>query len=180
MAGQAGYGVFGLAGWRFMMICVGLPPSCSGVICWFWLTDGPGDATWLTAEQRAWADPDVLDAEERHVGSRFLLPLRRTLTSPRIGRWPSCTSGSPTACTPWRSSRRPSSPVSKKTFGVQLSRIEVGLITAIPTPSPPSRCSSTVAACRPTREHRLARRHPAGPGRAGDPGRAVSASPPSP
>lgn len=128
---EAGHGVFGLAGWRFMMICVGLPAVILGVICWFWLTDGPADARWLTAEQRDWLIATL--AEEEHgVSSTYHFPLRRALTSPRI--WalalvyfgiayglyalafflPSIIAGF------------------KKTFGIHLSLIEVGLITAIP------------------------------------------------
>ena len=128
---QAGHGVFGLAGWRFMMICVGLPAVVLGVICWFWLTDGPGDATWLTAEQRAWLI-DVLDAEERHVNSRYHFPLRRTLTSPRI--WALAVVYFGIAYGLYALAFFLPSIIAgfKKTFGVQLSLIEVGLITAIP------------------------------------------------
>ena len=35
---QTGHGVLGLAGWRFMAICVGLPAVILGVICWFYRT----------------------------------------------------------------------------------------------------------------------------------------------
>ena len=128
---QTGHGVFGLAGWRFMMICVGLPAVLLGVICWFWLTDGPADAHWLTAEQRNWLI-DVLAAEEHRVSTTYHFPLRRALTSTRT--WalavvyfgivyglyalafflPSIVAGF------------------KKTFGLQLSLIQVGLITAVP------------------------------------------------
>ena len=128
---QAGHGAFGLDGWRFMMICVGLPAVILGVICWFYLTDRPADATWLSADQRQWL-MDTLDAEHRHLSATHHFPLRRTLTSPRV--WalalvyfgiayglyalafflPSIVAGFRT------------------TFGVQLSLVEVGLITAIP------------------------------------------------
>ncbi|MCB0931703.1 MAG: MFS transporter [Mycobacterium sp.] len=128
---QAGHGAFGLDGWRFMMICVGLPAVILGVVCWFYLTDRPADAHWLPADERRWL-MDTLAAEQDHVSSTFQFPLRRTLSSPRV--WalalvyfgiayglyalafflPSIIAGF------------------KKTFGLQLSLIEVGLITAIP------------------------------------------------
>ncbi|MGI9123764.1 MAG: MFS transporter [Mycobacterium sp.] len=128
---QAGHGAFGLDGWRFMMICVGLPAVVLGVVCWFYLTDTPAAANWLAAEQRQWLI-DTLAEEHRRVSDTYRFPLRRTLTSPRV--WalalvyfgiayglyalafflPSIVAGF------------------KKTFGVQLSLIEVGLITAIP------------------------------------------------
>ncbi len=129
---QAGHGVaFGLAGWRFMMICVGLPAVILGVICWFYLTDRPQDAHWLTETQRRWL-VDTLAEEHRATAARHHYPLRRTLTSPRV--WalalvyfgivyglyalafflPSIIAGV------------------NQTFGVRLSLIQVGLITAVP------------------------------------------------
>lgn len=128
---QAGHGVAGLAGWRVMMICLGAPAVLLGVLCWFWLTDRPADAHWLSAAQRNWLT-QTLDAEHRETAARHRYPLRRTLTSPRV--WalalvyfgiayglyalafflPSIIAGF------------------RETFGVQLSLIQVGLITAVP------------------------------------------------
>lgn len=128
---QAGHGAFGLDGWRFMMICVGLPAVILGVVCWFYLTDRPAEAHWLPADERRWLI-NTLAAEQDHVSTTFQFPLRRTLTSPRV--WalalvyfgiayglyalafflPSIIAGF------------------KKTFGLQLSLVDVGLITAVP------------------------------------------------
>ena len=80
---ENGEGVWGLSGWRFMMITVGLPAVILGIICWFYLTDRPADANWLPPDERRWL-VDVLAEEEREVGSHFHYPLRRALTSPRI------------------------------------------------------------------------------------------------
>lgn len=80
---ENGEGVWGLSGWRFMMITVGLPAVILGIICWFYLTDRPADANWLPPDERRWL-VDVLAEEEREVGSHFNYPLRRALTSPRI------------------------------------------------------------------------------------------------
>ncbi len=128
---EAGHGAFGLAGWRFMVICVGLPAVVLGGICWFHLTDRPADAHWLPdAERRRLIE--VLAEEHRHLSDTYDFPLRRALTSPRV--WalalvyfgiayglyalafflPSIIAGF------------------KQTFGVQLSLVQVGLITAIP------------------------------------------------
>ena len=128
---ETGDGVFGLAGWQFMMICVGVPAVLLGVICWFYLTDAPGDARWLESDERAWL-ARVLAKEERETGKPFDFPVRRALTSGRV--WvlaliyfgvvyglytlafflPSIISGF------------------KETFGVGYSILEVGLITSIP------------------------------------------------
>lgn len=126
-----GEGVGGLAGWQFMMIRVGAPAVLLGVICWFYLSDTPGEARWLQPEQRQWL-VDVLAAEERQVRGGAHFSLRRALSSSRI--WalalvyfglvyglyaltfflPSIISGF------------------NKTFRVELSIVQVGLITAIP------------------------------------------------
>jgi MFS family permease len=128
---HVGDGLFGLAGWQFMMICVGAPAVLLGVMCWFYLTDSPGDATWLHADERRWL-VGVLAKQERAISDSFEFPLRRALTSPRV--WalglvyfgiayglyalafflPSIISGF------------------KKTFGVEVSIVQIGLITAIP------------------------------------------------
>jgi MFS transporter, ACS family, tartrate transporter len=48
----AGPGPFGLEGWQWMYIGWGLPAVALGVVVWFWLTDRPEQATWLTPEER--------------------------------------------------------------------------------------------------------------------------------
>jgi MFS family permease len=128
---QTGHGVFGLAGWRFMMICVGLPAVILGVVCWFYLTDRPADAHWLTDDQRGWLI-STLAAEERNVTSSYHFPLRRTLTSPRV--WALAVVYFGVAYGLYALAFFLPSIVAgfKKTFGLQLSLIQVGLITAIP------------------------------------------------
>ncbi|WP_445168191.1 MFS transporter [Mycolicibacterium sp. Dal123E01] len=128
---QAGEGVFGLAGWRFMMIGVGLPAVILGVVCWFYLTDRPADAHWLQPDERQWL-VDVLADEERSVAGTFEFPLRRVLTSPRIWALSLVYFGVayglyalafflPSIITDF-----------KKMFDLHLSIVQVGLITAVP------------------------------------------------
>jgi len=128
---QTGHGVFGLAGWRFMMICVGLPAVLLGLITWFYLTDRPADAHWLTDTQRRWLI-DRLAAEEHHVSTTYRYPLRRTLTSPRV--WALAVVYFGVAYGLYALAFFLPSIVAgfKKTFGIQLSLIQVGLITAVP------------------------------------------------
>lgn len=128
---QTGHGVFGLPGWRFMMVCVGLPAVLLGVLCWFYLTDRPADAHWLTDGQRSWLIATLAD-EERSVTSRYHFPLRQTLTSPRV--WALAVVYFGVAYGLYALAFFLPSIVAgfKKTFGLHLSLIEVGLITAIP------------------------------------------------
>ena len=46
-------GVFGLAGWRWLLICEGLPACVVGLVTYFALPDRPRDARWLTLEEQA-------------------------------------------------------------------------------------------------------------------------------
>jgi MFS family permease len=47
-------GVMGLKGWQWLFIVEGVPSVLLGVVTWFYLTDKPEHADWLSAEQKAW------------------------------------------------------------------------------------------------------------------------------
>src|SRR6516165_4054239 len=46
-----------VAGWRWLFIFEGMPAIVLGAVAYFYLTDLPQQAKWLTAEQRAWLNP---------------------------------------------------------------------------------------------------------------------------
>jgi ACS family 4-hydroxyphenylacetate permease-like MFS transporter len=46
-------GVMGLSGWRWLFLIEGVPAVILGIITYAYLTDGPDDAKWLTAEEKA-------------------------------------------------------------------------------------------------------------------------------
>ena len=45
-------GTLGLSGWRWVFILEGLPSVIAGVVTWFYLTDRPEDARWLTPDEK--------------------------------------------------------------------------------------------------------------------------------
>src|SRR5579871_1007685 len=47
-------GAMGLKGWQWLFIIEGIPSILLGIVSWFYLTDRPERATWLSAEQKAW------------------------------------------------------------------------------------------------------------------------------
>jgi MFS transporter, ACS family, tartrate transporter len=47
-------GVMGLKGWQWLFIVEGVPSVLLGIVTWFYLTDRPKHADWLSAEQKAW------------------------------------------------------------------------------------------------------------------------------
>ncbi|GLY67475.1 MFS transporter [Amycolatopsis taiwanensis] len=80
---NAGHGVLGLSGWRFMFLVEGVPAILLAVVAWFYLTDRPDRAKWLSAEERDWLSGQ-LDAERRATESEHGWTLRKALTHPRI------------------------------------------------------------------------------------------------
>jgi MFS family permease len=73
----------GLAGWRFMFLVEGIPAMILGVVCWFYLTDRPKDARWLAPDEREWLRAEM-DREESRTAATFHVPLRTSLTKPRV------------------------------------------------------------------------------------------------
>lgn len=45
---------FGMEGWRWMFVFEGLPAVIAGVIAFFYLTEKPEDAKWLSADEKKW------------------------------------------------------------------------------------------------------------------------------
>ena len=78
-----GHGVFGLAGWRFMFLVEGIPAILLAVATWFYLTDRPEQAKWLSEDERRWLATEM-DNERRATEAEHDWPLRKALTHPRI------------------------------------------------------------------------------------------------
>jgi len=76
-------GVWGLAGWQWLFIIEGIPAVLLGIVSWFYLTDRPDKADWLTTEQRAWL-LSRLESEVAAKQSARHLTLGQALTSPKV------------------------------------------------------------------------------------------------
>src|SRR6201987_470293 len=48
-----------MVGWRWLFIVEGMPPVVLGVVTWFYLTDTPDQARWLTEDQRKWISREL-------------------------------------------------------------------------------------------------------------------------
>lgn len=127
----------GMVGWRLMYIAEAVPAIILGVVCYFYLTDRPADAHWLTDEQRAWL-MNTLEQEERAkplvvgVQPTKWQMIRRALASRQVWMlalvYFGITSGSnamnfflPTVLASFRAS-----------FGLEIGLMQNGLITAVP------------------------------------------------
>jgi len=76
-------GVWGLKGWQWLFIIEGLPSVLLGIVTWFYLTDRPEHATWLTAQQKAWL-ASRLNAEVAAKQAAKHMTLREALTSSKV------------------------------------------------------------------------------------------------
>ncbi|MFE1360562.1 MFS transporter [Streptomyces harbinensis] len=64
------HGLFGLEGWRVMFLFVSIPAIVLGVIAWFYLSDKPTDAKWLTREEQEWLTTKLAEESEGKTGAR--------------------------------------------------------------------------------------------------------------
>src|SRR6201989_3110946 len=76
-------GVMGLRGWQWLFILEGIPSVLLGLVTWFYLTDKPEKADWLSAEQKAWLK-SRLDAENAAKQAVHRLSLGQALSSPKV------------------------------------------------------------------------------------------------
>jgi ACS family tartrate transporter-like MFS transporter len=52
-------GIAHLHGWQWLFIVEGAPTVLLGIVSWFFLTDRPEDAKWLSAPQRSWLTQEM-------------------------------------------------------------------------------------------------------------------------
>jgi len=76
-------GTMGLKGWQWLFIIEGVPSILLGFVAWFYLTDRPEHATWLSAEQKAWLSAR-LTAETAAKEAVQSLTLRQALAAPKV------------------------------------------------------------------------------------------------
>jgi len=76
-------GFMGLKGWHWLFILEGIPSIVLGLVTWFYLTDKPEKADWLSAEQKAWLK-GRLDAENAAKEAVHRLSLGQALSSPKV------------------------------------------------------------------------------------------------
>ncbi|WP_347556759.1 MFS transporter [Robbsia sp. KACC 23696] len=70
-------GTHGLAGWQWMFLIEGLPCVFLGVVAWFFLSDTPRQATWLSDDERAVLAAEVEAGEGPRYGHRSFLQVAR-------------------------------------------------------------------------------------------------------
>lgn len=65
-------GAAGLKGWQWLFLIEGLPAVILGIVTWFYLTDRPAAAGWLSPDERDWLDRRMAREDRDRVASHGL------------------------------------------------------------------------------------------------------------
>ena len=76
-------GLFGLEGWRVMFLVEGIPTVLLGIAAWFYLTDRPREAKWLSADERTWLDKRM-NSEHSEKAESGHGSVRESLRNPTV------------------------------------------------------------------------------------------------
>jgi MFS transporter, ACS family, tartrate transporter len=76
-------GVAGLKGWQWLFLAEGMPSVVLGLVTLLYLTDRPGQATWLLPAEREWLT-ERLRREQAHRDKHFHFTLWQAFAQPRI------------------------------------------------------------------------------------------------
>src|SRR5271169_5169181 len=77
-------GVLGLKAWQWLFIIEGIPSVLLGIVTWFYLTDRPAEANWLSAEQKAWLSARLESEIAAKQAATTHLTLGQALRSPKV------------------------------------------------------------------------------------------------
>lgn len=118
-------GVLGLRGWQWLFLLEGLPTILLGAVCLVFLTNQPGEAKWLTAEQREWLTQRMENerAKRRAVEHVSLWKLFRSPQVVGMALVCSCASAAGSVLNVWQ-------PQLLKSFGLTV--LQTGMLNSIP------------------------------------------------
>ncbi len=77
-------GVSGLPGWQWLFLLEGTPAIIAGIATYFYLSNGPGDAGWLTTKERNIVVPALQAEEAAHRAMGHGHRLVDALASPQV------------------------------------------------------------------------------------------------
>lgn len=76
-------GLLGLTGWQWLFLVEGIPAVVLGFVVFFYLTDRPEQARWLSTEEKAWLIGRIR-AEQTHARERLNVGLGAALAHPMV------------------------------------------------------------------------------------------------
>jgi len=77
------HGIFGLRGWQVMFIAEAIPTVVIGIVAFFYLTDRPSKAHWLTTEEKAWIE-QTIGHEQRRIQAHHGIGVWRSFFDPKV------------------------------------------------------------------------------------------------
>lgn len=80
---QVSDGWLGLAGWQVLFMVEGIPTVLLGIAAWWYLTDRPQQAVWLTTHEREWLHR-TMETEQAETASAGHHSLAASLRDPRV------------------------------------------------------------------------------------------------
>ncbi|WNB92922.1 MFS transporter [Bacillus sp. NEB1478] len=75
----------GMQGWRWMFILEGIPAIIIGIVTYYYLTDRPQEAKWLTKEEKEWLIQEIRHENEQKESNKHH-SARQVLTNPHVWR----------------------------------------------------------------------------------------------
>lgn len=75
--------MLGLSAWQWLFVLEGLPSILLGVFAFFWLSDSPAHATWLTPAERKWL-AETISVEPVNAASSGVEGLSRVISDARV------------------------------------------------------------------------------------------------
>jgi MFS transporter, ACS family, tartrate transporter len=76
-------GFLGLRGWQVMFIFEAIPTVVIGIIAFFYLTNRPSEARWLTTDEKSWLD-GTISGERRHIETQHGIGMLRSFFDPKV------------------------------------------------------------------------------------------------
>lgn len=80
---QEFHGWLGLEGWQVLFLLEGIPTVLLGIAAWWYLTDRPLQATWLTSEEREWLH-NTMETEQNEAAASGHHSLAASLRDLRV------------------------------------------------------------------------------------------------
>ncbi len=73
----------GYSGWRWLLILEGVPSVVAGIVAFFYLTDRPAQARWLSEDERRWLAEELTKEKESKKAQAKLRPMQ-ALRQPQV------------------------------------------------------------------------------------------------
>jgi sugar phosphate permease len=118
-------GLMGMRGWHWLFIMEGIPTMLLGLVCLFYLTDRPEQATWLSAAQRNWLSTRLESerSERKSVARPSVWQLFRSKEVLAMALVCSAASAAGSVLSVWQ-------PSLLKSFGLTV--MQTGLVNSVP------------------------------------------------